>query len=140
MNGYRSYEVELDFTNLSQVNTAVNFKQYDYGTSTIIAKLVNNGIPLNITDNEVVVTVFKTSQGIVIKDDNKRTVKSYAVVRSIEEGIVEVPIPKQVLKTKGSIISELVVLSIDGSERRTSPAFTFTITESLIDFDELLEQ
>lgn len=135
--GYRTYEVELDFNTTTIIKTKISFKQFDYGTSTIVAKLTNNGYPIKITEEDVVVAVFKTSQGLTIMDDSNKKVKSYATINSQEEGIINLSIPNEVIRNKGNITVEMIILNKSRDKRRTSPGFRFSIIESLIDIEEI---
>ena len=137
-NGFRTYNVELDFEQTAMIESEVSFKQYDYGTCTVMAKLTKGGATITLTDNDIVVAVFKNKKGDIITDNRSKAIKSKAIVKSSDEGIIEVPIPKEILKEKGKVSSELVLIAKDKSYRRTSPAFIFFIIESLIDFDDLL--
>lgn len=129
----RIYDLEIDLSQVSALQTKIEFKQYDYKSCFICLSYNNNGIALdNIKDNKVV-GVFKNSEGNLFVDENtNKPVR--ALARVIEDNMVKMMIPDEVLKHKGKIACETIIITPE-NKRTTSRTFIFNIQESLLDID-----
>lgn len=132
----RIYGISIDLKDTTATSTKITFKQYDYGTSFIAVQLLSESKPLSII-NEIVVAVFKNGNGLTLLNKKGKAVKSYAYVDDPSNGIILLPIPKEVLKVAGTVSCELVILSSDGEQRRTTQLFSFNIVDSLAEIKEI---
>ena len=134
----RAYAIQLDFAKTDSIITSYKFKQYDYGANEIGIQILFDGNVV-VLDDEKVFAVFKDSKGTLFIDDNNKPLRSYARAYSLENGLVILPLPKQLLKTSGNVTAEVMVVSRDNSKRLTSASFRFSVVESLTDLDLEIE-
>ena len=126
--------VALDFATVNHVETTYQFKQYDYGANDVYVQVMNNGEVIQL-DDEVIVSVFKDNTGEIVFDVQNKPVRSYGKIIDAKQGLVVVPVPNQALKKVGKVISEMMVVSADGTKRLTSPSFSFSVSPSIFDFE-----
>lgn len=129
----RVYDLEIDLSRVSTIQTKIEFKQYDYKSCFINLMYSNNGVLLDNIKNNNVVGVFKSGEGSLFIDENtNKPIQSLA--RTTSDNTVMMMIPDEVLKHKGKILCETIIITPE-NKRTTSPAFTFNIRESLFDID-----
>lgn len=136
----REYTVVVDFKSTDTIQTDITFKQYDYGTSTINFDMRYNGNQLFMASDEEAVVVLKCKKTITTTN-NLNTFQAIRA-RSVEligGNILSVGIPKVILKNYGLISCEIVIMNKLNGNRKTSPNVTFSIINSLLDFENLLE-
>lgn len=129
----RVYELAIDLSEVSTIQTKIDFKQFDYNSCFINLVYHNSGTLIeNIKENNVI-GVFKSSDGKLFIDENtNKPVRSLA--RTTGDGKVIMMIPDEVLKHKGKITCETIIIT-PTKKRITSSAFIFNIQESLFDID-----
>lgn len=129
----RIYGLNIDLDNLKEFNPKIEFKQYDYLTSFIAFKFFkDNQLIENISDNYII-GVFKDEKGGLFVDSNGAPIKTYAFNYEPVEGIVILPISKEVINKVGTMACEILIIDPNG-RKVTSPRFTFTIQPSLYDY------
>ena len=132
----REYTIPIDFRSTDIVETSINFKQYDYGTSTLNLQLLFDNEPLIIKETEDIYIVFKAKSNIV-KNELPKSVKAKTITFE-DDGTISVTVPKQILKVSGAINFEVVIVDETNGNRKTSPNIIFTIVKSILDFEDLV--
>lgn len=133
MESGRIFPIVLDMDDVKKVSTDIRFKQYDYGTSFIDAQLISQKAPLSVAGKRIV-GIFKDSKGSVITNMDNEPLSSRASILLEDNGVVRVPIPKDIIITVGEIECEIIIYNSNNS-RLTSPRFNFHIEESLLDYE-----
>ena len=129
----RIYGLSIDLDKLKEFNPEIEFKQYDYQTSFIAFKFFKGDKQImNIGDNYII-GVFKDEEGGLFVDTNGTPLKTYAFRYEQEEGVVILPINKEVINKVGNMACEILIIDQDG-KKVTSPRFNFTIQPSLYDY------
>jgi hypothetical protein len=129
----RIYDLEMDLSQVSTIQTKIEFKQYDYGSCFINIIYHNKGVLLENIKKNKVIGVFKNSEGQLFIDENtNKPVRSLARITS--DNTVMMMIPDEVLKNKAKITCETIIITPE-NKRVTSSAFIFNIQESLLDID-----
>ena len=132
----RVYAVKLDMNKVDYLKTDFKFKQYDYGTCFISAQILDGEVPIDIA-NKTIVATFRNDKGDIIVDKNDKPISSIAKVIIESSGVVNIGIPRDVLKGVGNIDCEIILFDSNGS-RMTSPMFLFYIEKSMFDHESLL--
>lgn len=132
-NGKRIHHITLNMNDASSVKTPIKFKQYDYGSSYIYVKLANGDIPLDLSGVSIVGS-FKDSRGNIFVDDSNQPIMTNAKSLESDSGVILLPIPKKILKSRGRVRCEIVLFDSQGS-RLTSPSFSFYIEESILKYE-----
>ena len=129
----RIYGLSIDLDKLKEFNPEIEFKQYDYQTSFIAFKFFKGDKQImNIGDNYII-GIFKDEEGGLFVDTNGTPLKTYAFRYEQEEGVVILPINKEVINKVGNMACEILIIDQDG-KKVTSPRFNFTIQPSLYDY------
>lgn len=132
-NGKRIHHITLNMNDVTHVKTPIQFKQYDYGSSYIYVKLVYDEEPLDLND-VVIVGSFKDFRGNIFVDESNQPIKANAKALESEKGVILLPIPKRILRSRSEIRCEMVLFNQNYS-RLTSPSFSFTIEESILEYE-----
>lgn len=129
------YEQPIELTSTTPINLGLTFKQYDVGSSVLVLDTTLYGLPSNFSDEKIYVLYevksnqFSTSTPIV--DRNGERVVTYGTFNHRVPGRLLLEITEEVLENSGQITAEIIIISSDGSQRMTSPAFSFNIEKSL---------
>lgn len=132
-NGKRIHHITLNMNDVTHVKTPIKFKQYDYGSSYIYVKLVYDDEPLDLND-VVIVGSFKDSRGNIFVDESNQPIKANARALESDKGVILLPIPKRILRSRKEIRCEIVLFDHTYS-RLTSPSFSFVIEESILKYE-----
>ena len=130
----RAFALQLDFAKTSSITTNYTYKQYDYGANEIGVQILFDGEVVQL-DDEKVFAVFKNKNNELFFDENKQPLKSYARIYSLEDGLIILPLPTELMQTAGEVTAELMVVAKDHSKRLTSASFKFNIVESITFLD-----
>lgn len=128
----RIFPVVLDMDNIVSIDTDIGFKQYDYGTSFIDAQLISQKTPLSVTGKRIV-GIFRDSRGNIFTDKEDNPISSRASILMEDNGVVRVPVPRDIISTTGKIECEIIVFN-SKLNRLTSPRFSFNIEDSITDY------
>lgn len=129
----RVYDLAIDLSKVSSMETSIKFKQYDYNSCFIHLGYHNNGEIIDNIKGNNIIGVFRNSKRELFVDENTNLpVKSLG--RTLNDNTVMMMIPDQVLKYSGKIECETIIIT-PSKKRVTSPTFTFEIEESLFDID-----
>jgi len=120
--------VYLDFKQRSIFN--VKFVQGDINSSVLEFRITNNGVPVDISNQEVIVSFYKPDGTIVIQDS-----LTGVTVINATTGKVECILSSNTLAVTGIVKGE-VDFSTAGTKLSTAQ-FTFNVTESLDNGDTL---
>ena len=130
----RIYGLSIDLDDLKELRkTKIEFKQYDYKTSYIALKFYKGDTFIENIGENYIIGVFRDSEGSLYVDSNGLPIKTYAFNYEEENGIVILPISKEVINTTGNVACEMIIINKKGL-RVTSPRFNFTIHPSLLDY------
>lgn len=132
-NGKRIHHITLNMNDVSHVKTPIKFKQYDYGSSYIYVKLAYDDDPLDLNGMSIVGS-FRDSRGNVFVDDNNQPIKANAKTLESNKGVILLPIPRRILRSRKEIRCEIVLFDYFES-RLTSPSFSFYIEESILKYE-----
>ena len=129
----RIYGLSIDLDRLKEFNPEIEFKQYDYQTSFIAFKFFKGDKQIkNIGDNYII-GIFKDEEGGLFVNTDGTPLKTYAFRYEQEEGVVILPISREVINKVGNMACEILIIDQDG-KKVTSPRFNFTIQPSLYDY------
>ncbi|MFQ9726896.1 MAG: BppU family phage baseplate upper protein [Clostridium perfringens] len=144
----------IDIYGVKTVDTGAIFKQYDINTSILEVKLIANGEPVILTDEEVYVTV---NSSVEINTNQIKYSKNYKckcelieeklnVRRNMGDNLLEIILSEKVLNNAGDMIAEIVIADIEKEQRITSQSFTFKIEPSItpnpknLNFEKIFEK
>lgn len=130
----RAYDLEIDISSVTTVKTNIAFKQYDYNSCLVNILYHNNGELIQNIKENVVIGVFKNSNGeLFIDEETNKPVQTRARTTA-NDSVILLSIPDAVLKQDGTVACETIIITPE-KKRLTSSAFLFTIEPSLLDID-----
>ena len=129
----RIYGLSIDLDRLKEFNPEIEFKQYDYQTSFIAFKFFKGEKQIKDIGDNYIIGIFVDEEGELFVNTDGTPIRTYAFNYEQEEGIIILPISREVINKVGTMACEILIINPDG-KKVTSPRFTFTIQPSLYDY------
>lgn len=125
----RVFPIVVDMDKVEPIITPYKFKQYDFGTSYLDIQIMDGDVSVDLAGANIV-GAFKHKTGNVVLD----VAKSKANILLVNEGVVRVLIPNEILKKTGTVNCEIMLFN-EVAGRSTSPSISFSIESSLFDHE-----
>ncbi|HBH4212122.1 TPA: hypothetical protein KSS31_001381, partial [Clostridioides difficile] len=125
----KQYFLEIDFSeyeNRKNVVKKMIYSENDINTAFINAQLKNNGRIINLSNYDVIASIWKST-------GNK--VNTPCDIVNAENGEIEVPLTRKALKNAG--VNPFTISIVNGERSLESPRFYYRVEEAIVSDDDI---
>ncbi|MFN1845587.1 BppU family phage baseplate upper protein [Clostridioides difficile] len=125
----KQYFLEIDFSeyeNRKNVVKKMIYSENDINTAFINAQLKNNGRIINLSNYDVIASIWKST-------GNK--VNTPCDIVNAENGEIEVPLTREALKNAG--VNPFTISIVNGERSLESPRFYYRVEEAIVSDDDI---